>query len=350
MSHILVLRFSSMGDVAMIVPVLRCLVKNYPDLEITLVTKEIYGPIFREFKNIKFHYVDFKKQHKGIKGLWRLFKELKRLRPTHVADLHGVIRTYFLSWLFIINLFKTKRVDKQRSKRKKLFRKKNKILQPLTPIQFKYCEVFNKLGFNIELTNHEFIDPFVINDETQQIIYGTKNNLNWVGIAPFASFNGKTYPLDLMQQLIAFLQRDHQVFLFGNGEFEISKLEIWEKAYQNVFGAYKLGSLNNELEIISNLDIMISMDSANGHLAANYNVPVIVLWGLTHPFGGFAPFASNPENMIVSDRSMFPKIPTSAYGKKIPKGYENVMRTISYKDVAERCLKILESSKRHQNL
>jgi ADP-heptose:LPS heptosyltransferase len=110
-----------------------------------------------------------------------------------------------------------------------------------------------------------------------------------------------------------------------------------------------LESLANEIEIISNLDLMISMDSANGHLAANYNVPVISLWGLTHPFGGFAPFLSNQKNMLVSSREKYPKIPTSAYGKKIPNGYENVMRTIDYKDVLTRCLDILESSKHHQN-
>ena len=350
MSHILILRFSSMGDVAMTVPALRCLIKKYPDCKITVVTKEDYRSIFREFQKINFYAVDFNNRHKGIKGLWALFKELKKLKPTHIADLHSVIRTHFLCFFFKINLFKIKTVDKQRRERKKLFRKKNKIFKPLTPIQFKYCEVFNRLGFNIDLTNHEFADPLAINNETQQIIYGTNNKLQWVGVAPFASFNGKTYPLDLMQQLVAFLQIDHQVFLFGNGEFETGKLEIWANAYQHVFGAYKLGSLYNELEIISNLDLMISMDSANGHLAANYGVPVITLWGLTHPFGGFAPFSSNPENMIVSNRELFPKIPTSAYGKKIPKGYEKAMRTINYNDVAARCLKILENSKHHRNL
>ncbi|MEE3034582.1 MAG: glycosyltransferase family 9 protein [Bacteroidota bacterium] len=350
MSHVLILRFSSMGDVAMTVPALRCLIKKYPDCKITLATKEEYKPIFREFQKLNFHTVDFNNRHKGIKGLWVLFKELKELKPTHIADLHAVIRTYFLCFLFRINFFKIKRVDKQRRERKKLFRKKNKIFKPLTPVQFKYCEVFNRLGFNIDLTNHEFADPFVINNEAQQIIYGINNKLKWIGVAPFASFSGKTYPLDLMQQLVAFLQRDYQVFLFGSGDFEIEKLEIWANAYQNVFGAYKLGSLYNEIEIISNLDLMISMDSANGHLAANYSVPVITLWGLTHPFGGFAPFSSNPENMIVSNREMFPQIPTSAYGKKIPKGYEKAMRTISYNDVAARCLKILEDSTRHRNL
>ena len=65
-------------------------------------------------------------------------------------------------------------------------------------------------------------------------------------------------------------------------------------------GCYNLGSLVMELEIISNLDAMVSMDSANGHIAANYNVPVISIWGLTHPFGGYAPFLSIPENTLMS--------------------------------------------------
>ena len=89
---------------------------------------------------------------------------------------------------------------------------------------------------------------------------------------------------------------------------------------------------------------MISMDSANGHLAANYNVPVITLWGLTHPFGGFSPFLAEPKNMFTSDREKYPKIPTSAYGKKMPKGYEDVMRTIDTNEVITRSLEILNKN------
>lgn len=350
MTHVLVLRFSSMGDVAMIVPVLRCLIKKYPDLKITLVSKGSYKSIFREFENINFFEVDFKLKHKGIKGLITLFKELKKLRPTHVADLHSVLRSNFLYILFKMNFFKIRQIDKQRSDRKKLFRNKNKIFKPLTPSQFRYIEVFNRLGFSIDLTSHKFPEPLIIGGNCQRKTNDLPINLKWIGIAPFASFNGKIYPLDLMQKLVSFLQRDHQVFLFGQGEYETNKLEVWTNAYQNVYGAYNLESLNSELEIISNLDLMISMDSANGHLAANYNVPVISLWGLTHPFGGFAPFLSTSENMLISDRERYPKIPTSAYGKKIPKGYDEVMRTIDYKEVLVRSLKILENPKHHRNL
>jgi ADP-heptose:LPS heptosyltransferase len=349
MPHILVLRFSSMGDVAMTVPVLRCLVKKYPDAKITLVSKSIYKPIFKEFKTIDFFDVDFKSKYKGIQGLVSLFKDLKKIHPTHIADLHSVLRTNVLYILFKIFFFKAKKVDKQRLERKKLFKEKNKVFKPLTPMPFKYCEVFNKLGFSIDLTSHKFPDPLILGEKCQIALEGFSTKRKWIGIAPFASFNGKIYPLDLMQKVVSFLQRDYLVFLFGQGEYEISKLEIWAQAYQNVFGGYKLESLANEIEIISNLDLMISMDSANGHLAANYNVPVISLWGLTHPFGGFAPFLSNQKNMLVSNREKYPKIPTSAYGKKIPNGYENVMRTIDYKDVLTRCLDILESSKHHQN-
>ena len=350
MTHILILRFSSMGDVAMTVPVLRCLIKKYPNSKITIVSKAIYKPIFREFENIRFFKVDFKFKYKGLRGLFSLFNDLKNLRPTHIADLHSVLRTDVLYGLFKITFFKIKRVDKQRRDRKKLFRSKNKIFKPLTPVQFRYSEVFNRLGFNIDLTSHIFPDPLNIGEEIRQKIIGLSNNVKWIGVAPFASYNGKIYPLDLMQKVVSFLQRNHQIFLFGQGEYEINKLEVWSNAYKNVFSGHNLGSFNNELEIISNLDLMISMDSANGHLAANYNVPVITLWGLTHPFGGFAPFLSTQENMLVSNRERYPKIPTSAYGKKIPRGYENIMRTIDYKEVIVSCLNVLEKSTRHRNL
>ena len=193
--------------------------------------------------------------------------------------------------------------------------------------------MFCRLGFNIDLTSHEFPLPKIITDSTQNFLSELESGKKKIGIAPFASFTGKIYPLDLMQKVVGFLQKDHYVFLFGNGKHETDILKVWTKAYPNVLGCYILNSLKSELEIISNLSAMISMDSANGHLAANYNVPVISLWGLTHPFAGYAPFLSKPENELTSDREKYPLLPTSAYGNKTPKGYENVMRTIDVNDV-----------------
>ena len=330
-----------MGDVAMMIPSLRCLTIAYPDIKITVVTNEFYKPFFSEFKNINFFATDFKNSHKGIKGLLNLFKELKNLKPTHVADLHSVLRTHFLAVLFRLRFIKIKKIDKLRPDKKRLFRKSNKVLKPLIPTQYRYSEVFCRLGFNIDLTSHQFPLPKIINDKAQSFLSVIENGKKKIGIAPFASFTGKIYPLDLMQKVVAFLQNENYVLLFGNGKYETDILKVWVKAYPNALGCYVLDSLESELEIISNLDVMLSMDSANGHLAANYNVPVISLWGLTHPFAGYAPFLSKSENELVSNRKTYPMLPTSAYGNKTPKGYENIMRSIDVNDVILAINKVL---------
>lgn len=97
-----------------------------------------------------------------------------------------------------------------------------------------------------------------------------------------------------------------------------------------------LFSLEEELSLISNLDLMVSMDSANGHLAAMFGIPVLTLWGITHPFAGFIPFHQPMENQLLSDRAKYPLIPTSVYGNKCPQGYENAIQTIAPMTIVER--------------
>ena len=170
-----------------------------------------------------------------------------------------------------------------------------------------------------------------------------------IGIAPFASFDGKNYPLDLMQNVIAYLQKEHLIYLFGGGEEELEKIKVWDKAYKNVINVSSRFNLNQQINIVNYIDLMISMDSANGHIAANYGVPVLTIWGMTHPFCGFTPFDQGIENSITIDRNKYPKIPTSIFGNKIPKGYETAFRSIEPKEVIERALKLLNDSKLRHN-
>ena len=93
--------------------------------------------------------------------------------------------------------------------------------------------------------------------------------------------------------------------------------------------------------LISNLDVMLSMDSGNGHLAAMYGVPTITLWGVTHPYAGFAPFDQPEENQLYADRNQVSTDPTSVYGNKFPEGYENAMETISPESIFKRSCEIL---------
>jgi hypothetical protein len=74
-------------------------------------------------------------------------------------------------------------------------------------------------------------------------------------------------------------------------------------------------------------------------------VPVVTLWGATHPYAGFLPFNQTLDNALVSDRNQYPQLPTSVYGNKVVPGYENAMRTIFPDQVVSRIELILKSKK-----
>tara|TARA_B100000925_G_scaffold291461_1_gene279592 strand:- start:165 stop:1190 length:1026 start_codon:yes stop_codon:yes gene_type:complete len=335
----LILRFSSLGDVAMTNPVIRCLEKKYPNNKFIYVTRPKFKPLFEEFKNVEIFELDLKKRHKGFLGVLRLFIDLIKLRPSRVADLHSVLRTNILSFLFRIFFIKVSVIDKKRKDRKALTRKRNKIFKPLTPVHFLYQEVFNKLGFTIDLTKDHIFPPSKALDFKTYDVQIDSGKL--VGIAPFAKHAGKMYPLDLMQKIVSYIQEKHIVFLFGFGKFEMDTINRWSKVFKNVNSCDFLNGFENEISLISNLDLMISMDSANGHIASIYNVPVITIWGLTHPYTGFTTFNSDTENQFCVDREKFPLVPNSIYGNKMIKGYENSMRTISFQDVLARVNNII---------
>ena len=152
-----------------------------------------------------------------------------------------------------------------------------------------------------------------------------------------------------MQNVIAYLQKDHLIYLFGGGENELKQIKVWENAYDNVIDIASPFNLTEQINIITYTDLMISMDSANGHIAANCGVPVLTIWGMTHPFCGFTPFDQGIENSIMIDRNVYPEIPTSVFGNKIPKGYESAFRSIEPKEVIEKALEILKLTKPHHN-
>ena len=182
---ILVYRFSALGDIAMTIPVLRSFFKSYPDQKIIFVSRNYAKPLFDEFDNLEFVGVEFNNQYKGIQGFVKLFKFLRKKNIKSVADLHNVLRTKVLNFLFRITLKKVQFVKKGRSDRKKLTRRKNKIFKPLTPIQYRYCDVFRRLGFPVDLVNHEYpVKPFLDNDTVEQKLLSSCLNKKIIGIAP----------------------------------------------------------------------------------------------------------------------------------------------------------------------
>jgi len=334
-SHILVIRLSAMGDVAMTVPVIRALLNQHPDLRITVLTRAQFSPIFNSIPGIAVYPADLKGKHRGISGLYQLSKSLKKLPIDAVADLHNVLRTKILKLFLWRTPFYS--IDKGRPEKKALIQ--GQLFEPLKTTHERYAEVFAELGYEINLKDPIFPKPANLNE--LKAFEALKWNRPLIGIAPFAAHQGKMYPLSLMEEVIAKLSDKYQIILFGGGSEEERELDRIEKQFVNVTSVAGKTSLKEELELISNLDLMISMDSGNGHLAAIYGIKVLSIWGVTHPFAGFAPYFQKGENNILADRQQYPLIPTAIYGNKYPKGYEHASGSIPPERIVEKAMAML---------
>ena len=321
--HILVIRLSAMGDVAMIVPVLRAFSQQYPEIKLTVLTRAFFKPFFKDLKNVEVFEADLKGKHKGVFGLFKLSKELKGFGIDAVADLHNVLRTKILKCFFFGKNFK--QIDKGRAEKKDLI--KGGKFQQLKTTHQRYADVFEQLGYKIDLSNPTFPEITELTQNVQQLI--TLDTKKWIGIAPFAQYESKMYPLDLLEMVIESLSKKYKILLFGGGEKEISILNAYQDKFDNVINLAGKLELQEELNVISNLDVMLSMDSANGHIAAMLGKKVITIWNVTHPFAGFTPFNQPEDHCLLADKEKFPLIPTSIYGNKFPESYREASRTIT---------------------
>lgn len=325
-----------MGDVAMAVPVLRAFTEQYPNIKLTVLTRAFFAPIFRDLKAVNVYAADVEDTHKGILGLFKLSRELKHLGIDAVADLHNVLRTKILKFLFYGVEFV--QIDKGRKEKKELI--SGKSFNQLKTNFERYAEVFSELGFPIDLSNPEFPKRKELNSKILSIVH-ERRAFKWIGIAPFAAHESKMYPLDMMQEVISELSKDNKIILFGGGDSEILQLNEFESKFENVTNVAGMLTLEEELDLISNLDVMLSMDSGNGHLASMLGIKVVTLWGVTHPFAGFKPFNQPQEYSLLTNRNIYPLIPTSIYGNKFPESYKDCMKSIYTDDVVKKIKSIL---------
>lgn len=334
--HILVIRLSAMGDVAMTVPVLRALTEQYPELKITVLSRALFKSFFRDLKNVSFFAAEVKGKHKGVSGLYKLGNQLNKENKFYaVADLHHVLRSRILKFFLKYKRFVF--IDKGRSLKDALI--SGVIFEPLKTTHERYADVFQKLGFPINLSNPTYPKKAILSDKLKDVL-GT-NNKTLIGIAPFAAHEGKMYPLDLMKEVIQALAKDYNILLFGGGTKEIEILNDLESYFKNVKNLAGKLTLDEELDVISNLDVMLSMDSGNAHMAAMLGIKVITIWGVTHPYAGFAPFNQPSDYMLLSDKEKFMDIPTSVYGNKYPEGYKEASRSILPETVIKKIKSII---------
>lgn len=339
--HILAIRLSAMGDVAMTVPVISVLVHTYPQVTVTVLTRTFFFPLFSHLPNVRLYEADVDGVHSGVLGLGTLARELRDEEIDMVADLHDVLRSNVLKSVFYFYGIPFKQIEKGRAEKKALTRESEKDFKPLKSTHQRYADVFAELGFPLDLLNYKIPKRRELLPKILGVI--GKRSRKLVGIAPFAQHSSKRYPLDLMEEVLLQLSEKEKIkiVLFGGGDSEKEQTEKWESKFPKCISVVGKLRFTEELSLISNLDVMLSMDSGNAHIAANFGIPVVSLWGVTHPYLGFKAFNQPLENCIVSNREKYPKIPTSVYGNKVPEGYEEVMRSIPPEKVVQKVLENL---------
>ena len=315
---VLATRFSALGDVAMTIPALYDACMAHPDTTVVMLTRSSMAGLFiNKPDNLIIEGADLNK-YKGLAGMWRLMSlMIKRYNITAYVDLHDVLRTKMLRLAARLHGIKTCRIDKGRAEKKRLTRRSGKVMLPLTNSIDRYREALAAIGLPATprftgLFDNSPSDPSVYAAITPPKQQGEI----WIGIAPFAKHEGKIYPVNLMEQVLRELSGRHntKVFLFGGGPYEQKILSEWARKYPSTTSlAGKRHGFAVELTLFHDLDAMITMDSANMHLASLAGAPVIAVWGATHPYCGFGGWRVPEENNI---QLPIPCRPCSVFGNK----------------------------------
>ncbi len=340
MRKVLAVRLSAMGDVSLTVPAIKGVLNANPDLEITLVTRKFFAPFFFDIPRLTLFYPELSGRHKGLTGLIRLYRDLKKQGPFEkLIDLHGVIRTKVLSFLFKISGTPCFSIDKGRKEKKFLI--KSKYIRALKHTTERYLDTFRSAGFEGQIGKAPYLN---YNEEARQKAVGfiQKNQTDpltiKVGLAPFAKLKPKIWDIKNFRVLVQLINAEYKVefYLFGGGQHEVSSLIEFKQFFQNVHLVAGKLQLSEELALIRNLDLMISMDSSNMHLAALSGVPTVSIWGGTHPAFGFSALGQPTEYHIQTPASSLKCRPCSVFGKKsciydTPKCMEMVKPTEVFK-------------------
>lgn len=303
--HLLVLRTSAMGDVAMLPHALRALMSAHPDLQVTVATQLLFKPFFRGL-DVDFLNVDVKGAHHSVVAMWRLASQVKQMGVDAVADVHGVLRSRMFDVAMRLHGIRVAHISKGRAEKRCFIRCGGKGLAYLKHTVIRYCDVFRELGFT-------FDDPAPVVREPRPNPMGEKQGI-WIGFAPFSAQQGKTYPEALIAQTVELLAaRYERVFIHSGGGEEAELAQRMELQYPHVTALYGRLRFAGEMDLIANLDCVVSMDSLVMHLASLEATPVVSIWGATHPGLGFFGYGCDPKNILQADMACRP---CSVFGNK----------------------------------
>lgn len=313
MKKILIIRFSSIGDIVLTTPVIRCIKEQKPEIEIHYLTKV-------SFKNILENNPYITKIHTIEKDVKEVIEQLQKENFDLVVDLHNNIRS-----------MQTKKVlGKSSSTFKKLNFKKWILVNfkidnmPKEHIVDRYMDTVAQLGIK---NDNKGLDYFISEkDEVNVSSLPASHQNSYTGFVIGAKHYTKQLPLE---KIISICKKINQPIILLGGKEDVARAEAIEKAVgSNIYNACGKYNLNQSASLVKQATKIITHDTGLMHIAAAFKKEIISVWGNTVPSFGFAPYLPDPRSKIVEVKNLSCR-PCSKIGyDKCPKGHFKCMMKI----------------------
>jgi len=273
---VLIIRFSSIGDIVLTTPVIRCLKKQLPTAQVHYVTKKSFRGLVDANP-----YVD--KVHVLEDDINSLINELKQERFDYIIDLHHNLRTLRIKRaLKKVPAFSFNKLNFK----KWLFTALKINLMPRVHIVDRYLDTVKSLGV---VNDNEGLDYFI--PEKDEVPYSdipASHHAGYIGIVIGAALNTKKLPIEKLKELCTKLQ--HPIILLGGPEDKRDGELIAEADPVKIYNACGKFKLNESADLVRKSKFIITHDTGLMHIAAALKKRVISVWGNTVPAFGMTAY------------------------------------------------------------
>lgn len=274
----LVIRFSSIGDIVLTTPVVRCLKQQVPDAEIHYLTKFSFHKVISSNPYIdKFYYLQ--------DNLDLLMHELKEENYDYIIDLHHNLRTLKIKKQLKVKAFAFNKLNIQKWLLTNL--KINRM--PPVHIVDRYLDTVKSFSVANDGKGLDYFIPK--EEEIQQKDLPHAHSLGYVGIVIGAAHATKKLPVHKLKELCTLL--DHPVVLLGGAEDRAAGDEIATVDNIKIYNACGKFSINESADLVRKAKLIITHDTGLMHIAAAFKKPIISVWGNTLPVFGMTPYYGN---------------------------------------------------------
>lgn len=320
---ILIIRFSSIGDIVLTSPIIRCLKKQLPNAQIHYLTKENY-------KNILSSNPYITKIHTLKHSIADTAKELKSENFDFVVDLHHNLRSLLVKTKLNIP---SQTFNKLNVRKWIYVKTKRKSIMPSIHIVDRYFEAVSKLGVTNDMAGLDFFDGQISNIDLPFD--------NYVAIVCGATHTTKQIPPKYIEYLCQNIKQN--IILLGDSNDAKRLQTIAISNLPNVVNMCGKCSLSQSALYVKHSSLVITSDTGLMHIAAAYNKNIITIWGNTTPQLGMYPYMPTGKGKYINIEAKDVKCrPCSKIGyKECPKKHFLCMNKIVWDDVVQAAEKII---------